>query len=42
MGTSVNIEGLTEVVELEGRLFFPDERVSELTAALRRYWDVHP
>jgi pimeloyl-ACP methyl ester carboxylesterase len=37
------IPGATDVVELEGaRLFFPDERASELTAALRRHWDAHP
>jgi pimeloyl-ACP methyl ester carboxylesterase len=37
------IPGATEVVELDGaRLFFPDERASELTAALRRHWDAHP
>jgi pimeloyl-ACP methyl ester carboxylesterase len=36
------IPGATEVVELAGaRLFFPDERASELTAALRRHWDAH-
>jgi len=34
------IPGATEVVELAGaRLFFPDERATELTAALRRHWD---
>jgi hypothetical protein len=32
----------TEVVELSGaRIFFPDERATELTAALRRHWDAH-
>src|SRR6202042_2605345 len=37
------IPGATEVVEIEGaRLFFPDERAAELTAALRRPWDPHP
>jgi pimeloyl-ACP methyl ester carboxylesterase len=37
------IPGVTEVVELEGaRLFFPDERATEFTAALRRHWDKHP
>ena len=37
------IPGATDVVEIEGaRLFFPDERASELTAALRRHWDAHP
>jgi pimeloyl-ACP methyl ester carboxylesterase len=37
------IPGATEVVEIEGgRLFFPDERSAELTAALRRHWDAHP
>jgi pimeloyl-ACP methyl ester carboxylesterase len=37
------IPGASEVVELEGaRLFFPDERASELTAALRRHWDACP
>jgi pimeloyl-ACP methyl ester carboxylesterase len=36
------IPGATEVVELDGaRLFFPDERAAELTAALRRHWDAH-
>ena len=36
------IPGVTEVVELEGaRLFFPDERATELSAALRRHWDKH-
>ena len=35
--------GATEVVELSGaRLFFPDERATEFTAALRRHWDAHP
>jgi len=34
------IPGATDVVEIEGaRLFFPDERAAELTAALRRHWD---
>ena len=37
------IPGATEVVEVDGgRLFFPDERADELTAALRRHWDAHP
>ena len=37
------IRGPTEVVEIDGaRLFFPDERATELTAALRRHWDDHP
>jgi pimeloyl-ACP methyl ester carboxylesterase len=37
------IPGATDVVEIDGgRLFFPDERASELTAALRRHWDSHP
>jgi pimeloyl-ACP methyl ester carboxylesterase len=37
------IPGATEVVELSGaRIFFPDERAAELTAALRRHWDAHP
>ncbi len=37
------IPGATEVVELAGaRLFFPDERAAEFTAALRRHWDAHP
>jgi pimeloyl-ACP methyl ester carboxylesterase len=37
------IPGATDVVEVDGgRLFFPDERASELTAALRRHWDAHP
>ncbi len=37
------IPGATEVVEIEGaRLFFPDERATEFTAALRRHWDKHP
>jgi pimeloyl-ACP methyl ester carboxylesterase len=36
------IPGATEVVEIDGgRLFFPDERAGELTAALRRHWDAH-
>jgi pimeloyl-ACP methyl ester carboxylesterase len=36
------IPGATEVMELAGaRLFFPDERATELTAALRRHWDAH-
>ena len=36
------IPGATDVVEIEGaRLFFPDERAAELTAALRRHWDAH-
>ena len=37
------IPGATDVVEVDGaRLFFPDERAAELTAALRRHWDNHP
>ena len=37
------IPGATNVVEIDGaRLFFPDERAAELTAALRRHWDTHP
>jgi pimeloyl-ACP methyl ester carboxylesterase len=37
------IPGATDVVEIDGgRLFFPDERATELTAALRRHWDAHP
>jgi pimeloyl-ACP methyl ester carboxylesterase len=37
------IPGATEVVELSGaRIFFPDERAAELTAALRRHWDAYP
>lgn len=37
------IPGATEVIELPGaRLFFPDERAAEFTAALRRHWDAHP
>ena len=37
------IPGATDVVEINGaRLFFPDERATELTAALRRHWDTHP
>jgi pimeloyl-ACP methyl ester carboxylesterase len=37
------IPGATDVVEIDGaRLFFPDERATELTAALRRHWDTHP
>jgi len=37
------IPGAGEVVELVGaRIFFPDERAAELTAALRRHWDAHP
>ena len=37
------IPGATDVVEIDGaRLFFPDERAAELTAALRRHWDNHP
>ena len=36
------IPGATEVVEIDGaRLFFPDERAGELTAALRQHWDAH-
>jgi pimeloyl-ACP methyl ester carboxylesterase len=36
------IPGATEVVEIDGaRLFFPDERATELTSALRRHWDTH-
>jgi pimeloyl-ACP methyl ester carboxylesterase len=34
------IPGATEVVELDrARIFFPDERATELTEALRRHWD---
>jgi pimeloyl-ACP methyl ester carboxylesterase len=37
------IPGATEVVEVGGgRLFFPDERAAELTAALRRHWEAYP
>jgi pimeloyl-ACP methyl ester carboxylesterase len=37
------IPGATEVIELAGaRLFFPDERAAEFTAALRRHWEAHP
>ncbi len=37
------IPGATDVVEIDGaRLFFPDERATELTTALRRHWDGHP
>jgi pimeloyl-ACP methyl ester carboxylesterase len=37
------IASATEVVEVDGgRLFFPDERAEELTAALRRHWSGHP
>ena len=37
------IPGATDVVEIDGaRLFFPDERAAEFTAALRRHWDNHP
>ena len=36
------IPGATEVVEIDGaRLFFPDERSAEFTAALRRHWEAH-
>jgi len=36
------IPGATEVTEIDGgRLFFPDERAAELTAALRRHWAAH-
>ena len=36
------IPGASEVIEIDGgRLFFPDERAAELTAALRRHWDAH-
>jgi pimeloyl-ACP methyl ester carboxylesterase len=36
------IPGAEEVVEIDGaRLFFPDERAAELTAALRHHWDNH-
>jgi pimeloyl-ACP methyl ester carboxylesterase len=37
------IPGATDVIEIDGaRLFFPDERATEFTAALRRHWDNHP
>jgi hypothetical protein len=37
------IPGATSVVEIDGaRLFFPDERATELTAALHRHWNAHP
>ena len=37
------IPGVTQVVELDGaRLFFPDERAAELTAALVRHWSASP
>lgn len=33
------IPGATQVVEIDGaRLFFPDERASELAGALRAFW----
>jgi len=36
------IPGASEVVEIDGgRLFFPDERAGELTAALRRHWEAN-
>ena len=36
------IPGADKIVEIDGaRLFFPDERAAELTAALRRHWDDH-
>jgi pimeloyl-ACP methyl ester carboxylesterase len=36
------IPGAAEVAEIPGaRLFFPDERATELTAALRRHWHAH-
>lgn len=38
-----SIPGATDVVEIDGAcLFFPNERATELTAALRRHWDTHP
>lgn len=37
------IPGATGVTEIDGgRLFFPDERAAELTAALRHHWAAHP
>lgn len=37
------IPGASGVVEIDGgRLFFPDERAAELTAALRRHWEANP
>jgi pimeloyl-ACP methyl ester carboxylesterase len=37
------IPGATRVVELDGgRLLFPDERATELAAALQDHWDSHP
>jgi pimeloyl-ACP methyl ester carboxylesterase len=37
------IPGATDVVEIDGgRLFFPDERAPELTAALRAFWADRP
>jgi len=36
------IPGARDVVEIDGgRLFFPDERATEFTAALRRHWANH-
>jgi pimeloyl-ACP methyl ester carboxylesterase len=36
------IPGATDVVKVDGgRLFFPDERAGELTAALRQHWKSH-
>jgi pimeloyl-ACP methyl ester carboxylesterase len=33
------IPGVTRIVEVEdGKLFFPDERASELVAAVRKFW----
>jgi pimeloyl-ACP methyl ester carboxylesterase len=37
------IPGATGVVEIDGgRLFFPDERATEFTAALRHHWEGYP
>jgi pimeloyl-ACP methyl ester carboxylesterase len=37
------IPGAVDVVEIEGaRLFLPDERATEFTAALRRHCDANP
>ena len=38
-----NVPGVTEVIEIEGgKLFFVDERGSELAAHLKQHWAAHP
>jgi len=33
------IPGASQVIEIDGHLFFPEERPGDLIDALRKYWD---